>query len=380
MTFLFWVFATLIIFHYVLFGFVVILVSFLFKKRHFTNDDCPPISFIIAAYNEEKVIAQKIQNDLQLDYPQEKLEIIVVSDGSTDSTPQIVESYSNQGVRSLFNPQRMGKIAALNRAVETAKGDLLVFSDANSMFRTNALKKLVRHFADSSIGGVCGQKTVLSNSQRKASLGDSLYWKYESALKQAESNLGSIPTADGEIFSMRRKDYVPIDPKIINDDTAITLNLISKKLRVIYDKEAITEEEASLNLKDDFNVKSRMVCGGIQILTRYSKELNPFTSFFGLQFFFHKTLRYFMWSLLLGIFITNIFLINTHPFYFFFFGFQLLFYIFSLIGWCLDKKSSVPVFLYLPYYYCNVNIAAARGLYLFLKQQSLVEIWSKAQR
>ena len=380
MIYLFWTFSFLIIFHYLFFGLTVLILSKLFGKKHLIKEDTPSISFIIAAYNEEKVIVEKLKNDLELDYPKNKLEIIVVSDGSNDKTPSLVEGFKDRGVRSLHRPERQGKIAALNRAVESAQNEILVFSDANSMFRKDALKKLVRHFSDPSVGGVCGQKAIFHNDERKASLGDSLYWKYESSLKQAESFLGSIPTADGEIFSMRKKHYRAIDSKIINDDTAITLNLISQGLRVIYDKEAITEEEASLNLKDDFNVKSRMVYGGIQILKIYRRELNPFASWFGFQFFFHKTLRYFMWFLLLGVFITNLAVLGDHLFYRVFFLLQVLFYCFSAIGYLIDKRGKVPTLFYLPYYYCNVNLAAFKGFLFFLKQQSLVDIWTKAQR
>ncbi len=335
----------------------------------------------MAAYNEERIIRQKIENDLKLNYPKEKLEIIIVSDGSSDRTPDIVREYAAQGIKGMHSAPRQGKTAALNRAIAEAKNEILIFSDANSMFETDAIKKLVRHFADPSIGGVCGRKSVLQNSDRKASGGDNLYWKYESTLKQAESDLGSIPTADGEIFAMRKELYHPVDAKIINDDMAITFDILSQKKRVIYDKSAVTVEEASISLKDDFNVKSRMVYGGFQIMSLYKNELNPFTSFFGVQFFFHKTLRYLMWFLLILIFTTNIFCLNSHPFYNIFFALQVLFYLFAIIGWAMDKANIKKIILfYLPYYYCNVNLAAFKGFTFYLKQRSNVDVWKKATR
>lgn len=316
-----------------------------------------------------------------MDYPKDKIEIIVVSDGSSDSTPNIVNEYSSQGVVALHNPPREGKTAALNRAVSVAKNEILVFSDANSMFRADAIKKLVRHFADESIGGVCGRKSVRQNDNRKASDGDNLFWKYESSLKQAESNLGSIPTADGEIFALRKNLYRKINPRIINDDMAITLNILAQGKRVIYDRDAITEEEASITLSDDYNVKSRMVYGGIQILSLFKKELNPFTSFFGLQFFFHKTLRYFMWLLLLVIFVSNLFCLEVNIYYQIFLVLQSSFYTLAIIGLLCDKYAIARIKLfYLPYYYCNVNLAAFKGFLFYLKQQSTVDIWKKAVR
>lgn len=378
---LFFIIFFLICAHYVLFGIVVLILSKLFKKTHKIKDLTPSVSFIVAAYNEERIIRQKIENDLKLNYPKDKLEIIIVSDGSSDKTPDIVKEYSDQGVKGMHSAPRQGKTAALNRAIAEAKNEILIFSDANSMFESDAIKKLVRHFADPSIGGVCGRKSVLQNSDRKASAGDNLYWKYESTLKQAESDLGSIPTADGEIFAMRKELYHPVDAKIINDDMAITFDILSQRKRVIYDNSAVTVEEASISLKDDFNVKSRMVYGGFQIMSLYKKELNPFTSFFGLQFFFHKTLRYLMWLLLILIFTTNIFCLNIHPFYNTFFALQILFYLFAIIGWVMDKSNLKKIILfYLPYYYCSVNLAAFKGFTFYLKQRSNVDVWKKATR
>jgi biofilm PGA synthesis N-glycosyltransferase PgaC len=341
----------------------------------------PSVSFIVAAYNEEKIIREKIENDLKLDYPKNKIEIIIVSDGSSDSTPSIVNEYSNKDIIGLHNSQRLGKTSALNRAIIKAKNEILIFSDANSMFRPDAIKKLVRHFFDDSIGGVSGRKVVLQNKQRNASIGDNLYWNYESTLKQAESDFDSIPTADGEIFALRKSLYQPIDPKIINDDMAITFNILSQGKRVIYDKTAVTEEEASITLKDDFNVKSRMVYGGLQLIKQYKKELNPFTSFYGLQFFFHKTLRYLMWLLLGIIFISNASLIQQNIFYQIFFKLQILFYAFAIIGFIMDRlKIKKFILFYLPYYYCNVNLASFKGFLFFLKKHSNVEVWKKAIR
>lgn len=351
------------------------------REHVIDNNHLPTVSFIVAAYNEEKVIREKILNDLALDYPKMKLELIIVSDGSSDSTPSIVEEFRQDGVISLHKPEREGKIAALNRAVLVAKNEILVFSDANSLFNKNAINKLVRHFSDSSIGGVCGRKAIIDNELRVASKGDYLYWLYESSLKQAESKLGSVPTADGEIFAMRKSLYRPIDRSVINDDTAITLSIIKGQQRVIYDQEAITYEEASLSLKDDFNVKARMVYGGLQMLAEYKKELFPFLSWFGTQFFFHKTLRYFMWLLLFFIYITNAALIGSGTFYTFFFLLQSMFYFFALVGLYQYKTSGrLPLIIYLPYYYCNVNLAAAKGFLFFIKQKNLVDIWKKAKR
>ncbi|WP_413580674.1 glycosyltransferase family 2 protein [Bdellovibrio sp. HCB288] len=376
----FWIVFVAICMHYVLFGAIVYLVSRVFRKKHKISNITPSVSFVIAAYNEERVIREKILSDLKTNYPKDKIEFIVVSDGSSDRTPEVVSEFSAQGVVSLFQPQRQGKTAALNRAVATAKNEILVFSDANSMFRPDAIEKLVRHFADESIGGVCGRKSVLQHKDRKASIGDNLYWHYESALKQAESHLGSIPTADGEIFALRKSLFKEVPRELINDDLVITFNILEQGKRVIYDQEAITEEEASITLKDDFNVKSRMVYGGIQVISLYKQLLNPVGSWFGFQFFIHKTLRYFMWALLALILISNALLAGEGIFYSVFLALQVAFYVMALIGWRLDKKGAKAGIFYLQYYYCNVNLAAFKGYLFYRKQRSTVDIWKKAQR
>lgn len=378
--FLFWIIFLLITSHYFIFNILVIAFSKLFRIEHDINDNLPTISFIVAAYNEEKIINEKILNDLNLDYPKDKLQIIIVSDGSSDSTPEIAKKYQNEGVISIHRPERQGKTAALNRAIEFAQNEIIVFSDANSMFKKDALKKLVRHFADNNIGGVCGRKAVKLNNERSASTGDNLYWNIESIIKQAESDLGSIPTADGEIFAMRKALYRPIPNFIINDDMAITFNIITNGKRVIYDIEAITEEDASINLQDDYNVKARMVYGSLQILEHFFQELNPLNSWFGFQFFIHKTLRYFMWLLLLLIYLLNLTIISKHSFYLIFFSLQNTFYFFAILGYFFNKiKLNFKIF-YIPYYYCNVNIAAYKGYCFYKEKQNTVNIWKKAER
>jgi len=366
--------------HYLGFGVLIVVLSLFFRKKHNPKKSNPSVSFIIAAYNEEKIIKAKIINDLSLDYPKDKIEIIIVSDGSTDKTNIIAKEYEKNGIISIHQAKRMGKTAAINRAVSQAKNEILIFSDANSMFKKNAIKKLVRHFNNLEIGGVCGRKSIIKNKKRKASLGDNLFWHYESALKQAESNLGSIPTADGEIFACRRACFRYLNPELINDDMAITLDIISQKKRVIYDQEAITEEEASLTFKDDFNVKSRMIYGGIQIISKYKEMLNPLKSTFALQFFFHKVLRYFMWSLLVALFISNAFILEENPFFKILLLIQIAFYLMASMGYFLEKNKLNQNIFYLPYYYCNVNLAALKGFCYFIQQQPIVEIWKKAKR
>lgn len=379
---LFWLFFVLISLHYVFFGILTLALGYFVKKREGSPlEELPRVSFIVAAYNEERILRQKIENDLSMDYPQDLIEYIVVSDGSSDSTPDIALDFESRGVVSLHSPERRGKSAALNRAVKTATGQVLVFSDANSFFDNQALRKLVSHFSDVSVGGVSGRKTISGlNTSRRASLGDLIYWEYESRLKTAESKISSIPTADGEIFALRKELFEEIPESLINDDMVLTFEIVSKGFRVIYEPSAVTYEEASISLKDDFNVKARMVYGGFQVIELYWSLLNPFRSYFGFQFFIHKGLRYLMWLLLVALFLISVSLSNHRLFYALFLTLQIAFYLMALVGFILERNHKHLTLFYLPYYYCNVNLAAFKGFVLYLRKSKQVEIWKKAAR
>lgn len=382
-TFLFWAIFFLISTHYVLFPAAVCLLARFRSRPTVTAPIEPRVTLVIAAYNEEKVIAEKLVNSLALDYPREKLEILVVSDGSTDRTHALASGFAPRGVIAIHEPARRGKTAALNRAVSRARGEIVLFSDANSFYRADAVRRIVRPFADPEVGGVSGRKTILPHGERESARGDGAFWDLESRLKTAESRLGSIPTGDGEIFAVRRSAFRRLDESIINDDMAITLDLVAQGLRVVYELGAVSEEQASRTLEEDFRVKARMVSGGFQILARYRSHFFPPASGFAVQFLLHKTLRHLMPVLLLLLLWASAWLAlvpGGHVFYAVFFGLQLAFYSLAAVGFLRRgrKKNVGP--LYLPLYYCFMNLAALRGLYYFLSNADGVAVWKKAER
>lgn len=376
--FVFWIVFILITYHYFLFPVATYIIAHFCDNAVDKQEIYPKVSLIIAAYNEEKVIREKIENSLHLEYPPELLEIIVTSDGSTDSTPEITKIFNKDGLISLFDPPRRGKTAALNRAVERASGEIVVFSDANSMYDRRAIKMLVRNFFDSSVGGVCGRKSIVENEERESSRGDSLFWNIESAVKIRQSRISSITTGDGEIFAIRRKLYSKIPEEIINDDTAITFNIIRQGYRVIYEPEAISLEEASRVLKDDFNVKARMVMGGYQTIAMHAGMLFPPRNFFAIQFISHKALRWLMPILLLFLLISNVFIL--HGFYLYFLWLQMAFYLCGIAGYLMKIFAYNMRIFYLPLYYCTMNLAALLGLIYFIKRKAGVSIWKKPER
>lgn len=381
---LFFISTVLLLYNYILYPIAIIaLAKFCSKVLGSVTSNgnsafLPSVTLIIAAYNEDRVIDAKIRNSLALDYPKDHLRILVVSDGSTDATPQIVRGYENQGVLSLHEPPRRGKTAALNRAVAMSTTDIVIFSDANNLFEINALREMVKHFADPRVGGVCGLKQIHSAPARESSQGDSLYWKYESAIKEAESRLGSITTADGEIFAVRRSLYQPIDESVINDDAEITLGLVRKGYRVLYERCALSFEHASIRIEDDFHVKVRMVSGGFQTIARHWAFLLPPHSCFAFAFFSHKVLRWLAPELLILIAASSLWLVNQ-PFFLVMAILQVFFYLLAAAGWLMRNQQYRFTILYVPFYFCAMNLAALYGLWRFLTRSQSTR-WRKAER
>lgn len=375
---LFWLTFAIILYHYCGFPIVIAIMAITHGKEIDKRDITPSVSLIIAAYNEEKVMEEKIKNSFNLDYPKDKLQIIVVSDGSTDATPEIVDRYKSQGVKGLFLPERRGKTAALNRAVAVATSEIVVFSDANSMYEPKAVARLVANFNDPAIGGVCGRKNIIKNVKRESSQGDSLFWDLESKLKTMQSQAGSISNGDGEIFAIRRDLYFPISEDLINDDQAITFNIVNNGYRVVYEPLAISYEEASIIIEDDFKVKARMIAGGYQTIARYRKNIFPPRDFFSFQFLSHKIIRYVMPFLLVILLCFNLFLLKGLLLVFFLL--QLIFYLFATFGYFMKISGSSLGIFYVPYYYCSMNIAILFGFYYFLHGKDGVSIWKKATR
>jgi cellulose synthase/poly-beta-1,6-N-acetylglucosamine synthase-like glycosyltransferase len=377
---LFWACAFLLAYHYFLYPGLVIAFSRL-RPAPAPPDpaEWPSVSVIIAAYNEERVIDWKIRNTLGLDYPKDRFEVIVASDGSNDRTAEIARSFVPQGVVSLHEPARRGKTAALNRGVRQARGEIVVFSDANNEFSPDAIRRLVRHFGDPSVGGVCGAKRIKPAAERESSAGDSLFWRYESAIKVAESRIGTINNADGEIFALRRSLYKPVPEHIINDDAEITLDLIEQGKRIVYEPGAHSSEYASIHIRDDFFVKVRMVAGGYQTLAENPGALFPLRSWFAWSFFSHKTLRWLAPVFLIGTFAASVAL-AAQPLYLAALLAQVGFYALAALGWLLiGRVKSLPALLYVPFYFTTMNLAAFRGLLRFLRRSQTVH-WRRAQR
>lgn len=371
----------LFLYNYFIYPLLVISLSRLITDKHIkqidTHNNYPSVSFIVAAYNEEKVIKAKIKNTLSIDYPSELIQIIVVSDGSSDSTPKIVKEFLPKGIISLHDTERKGKSAALNRGVELSTGEIIIFSDANNDFSNDSIKQLVKHFCDPKIGAVTGAKHIYDSESRQSAMGDGLYWKYESRIKEAESVLGSITGAEGEILAVRKKLFKPINASVINDDAAITFNVVSSGYRILYEKNAKAYEEASKDLIDDFNVKVRMTAGGFQTLSLQKKYLLTHLSWFSFTFISHKILRWLAPHFLIIILISPLFLLDRLEMKILM-VLQFLFYTISLYGW-FNRNKKINKLIYIPMYFSAMNYALFVGFLRYINKNTKT-IWKKADR
>ena len=269
---------------------VLAIAGPLMRRVRQVDDAMPTVSLIISAFNEERCIERKLENALALDYPREGLEVIVASDGSTDRTAEITESFADRGVVLRGFP-RVGKTGVQNQAVRTATGDVLVFSDANGFYRPDAIRKLVRNFADPAVACVSGQLVYTADVQSAGDCERS-YWHYEKFMKRRESDLSSLIGANGSIYAVRRADYVEIDNDLISD-LVEPLALVQRGRRVVYEPEAVSVEEASTAYSVEFRRKVRILTRSMKGLLHMRALLNPFRyGIFSFQLLMHKVLRY----------------------------------------------------------------------------------------
>jgi cellulose synthase/poly-beta-1,6-N-acetylglucosamine synthase-like glycosyltransferase len=256
------------------------------------GDGLPPVSLVISAYNEAKVIARKLDNAVQLDYPKELLEIVVVSDASTDGTDEIAAAFSDRGVKVMRQPQRLGKTAGLNRIVPMLTGEIVVFSDANALYRPDALKMLVRNFADREVGYVTGEARYVEGNKTAADAGERTYWDYEIRLKRLETAMGSMVGGDGAIYAIRRVLWKALPPTAINDFLN-PLQIVTAGWRGVYEPDAVCLEDTAGNIWHEYRRRVRIVSRSWRAVLHVPETLNPFrTGWFSVSLVSHKLLRW----------------------------------------------------------------------------------------
>ncbi|HEY5327378.1 MAG TPA: glycosyltransferase family 2 protein [Mucilaginibacter sp.] len=371
---------------YGIFLYLLIKLKRVFKGKPTTlspaDDQLPACTLVVAAYNEELFIEEKIANCTQLKYPDGKLKILFITDGSTDSSPVIISRYPQ--IKLLHQPERAGKIAAVHRAMQYVNTEIVVFTDANTFLNPDAIIRICRRYDDKTVGAVAGEKRVqIDESADASAAGEGFYWKYESALKKWDSELYSVVGAAGELFSVRRSLYQDVPADTILDDFMISMLIAAKGYRIVYEPEAYAIETASENVSEELKRKVRIAAGGIQSILRLKSLFNPFKyPLLSFQYISHRVLRWTVTPFLLIV----VFALNAAlafkpgvPFYQLFFFAQILFYLLALLGFVMEKRYIRIKILFIPYYFCVMNYAVLMGIIrYFTKRQSA--IWEKAQR
>jgi poly-beta-1,6-N-acetyl-D-glucosamine synthase len=386
---LFWLCLGSILYTYAGYPLLLTLLARFRPRSQRWTGATPSVTLLITAYNEEAVIAQKLENCLALDYPPDRLQILVAVDGGADRTRDIVRQYKERGVELNFSPDRNGKMAAINRIMPQARGEIVVFSDANNLYMPETLRELVKPFADPTVGAVSGAKLILHGD---GALGESegLYWKYESFIKQQESRLGSCTGVVGEILALRRVLFEPPPEYIINDDFYMAMRLIKRSYRVVYAPQARSYERISVSAQAEQIRRTRIVAGRYQAML-HAGELLPFhRPLVVWQVVSHKFLRPLVPLAMIGTLLTNLVAViwpGRHrswsrlapPIGVILLLSQLAFYGLAWFGRQFEQTGALGKLFYLPTFLVNTNLAALTGLYRFLSGEQ-THRWQRAQR
>lgn len=366
-TLLFWLSAAALIYTYAGYPLLLSLVSTL-RPRPVRREDLKlSVSVIITAYNEERDLAAKLENTLALNYEPRLLEVIVASDCSTDRTAEIAQGFAARGVRLLRQPERLGKTAAQNAAVEQAKGEILLFSDATSTYQSNVVRAMLPSFADPSVGCVAGRLIYVDPADSRIGRGARSYWSYETFLKKHESRTGSLIGASGCLYAVRRSAYVPLYHEACSDFIVAT-KMVEQGLRAIYEPDAICTEETNRRSDKELKMRVRVIVQTFTDLWRHREMMNPLRSgFYAVQLFSHKIMRYLVPFFLIAFFAATSVLATRSVAYRVMFAMQLAGYLCALAGWALDHVGIRSRVLALPQYFVLANLASLIALYQFFR-------------
>jgi cellulose synthase/poly-beta-1,6-N-acetylglucosamine synthase-like glycosyltransferase len=388
---IFWFFLLVIFYAYLGYGillFILVRIKRLFISKPLQAEatpdvNLPEVTLFVAAYNEKDFVDAKVSNSLSLDYPEEKVKHVWITDGSTDGTDEMLRHYP--GVEVYHQPERAGKIAAMNRGMQFVKTPIVIFSDGNTMLGRESIRRIVRLFQDPGVGCVSGEKRIFNKDSVAATEG--IYWKYESLLKRWDAELYSIVGAAGELFALRTSLFRPVEPDTLLDDFMISMRIAMEGYKIQYDPEAYAIENPSATVAEELKRKIRISAGGIQSVLRLAPLLNIFRyGVLSFQYISHRVLRWTLAPLgLLVIFVTNWLLsaryglFNPLSVYTWTLAGQILFYLFSLMGWYLETKKIKLKLLFVPYYFFVMNLSVYLGLFRFVRKKQSVN-WERAKR
>ncbi len=387
---LFW--ACLLIVFYTYIGYGILLYIIIRLKRFFKgkplntalpdDDDLPTMTLMICAYNEEDVVAEKMANTLELDYPKDKLRIMWVTDGSNDQTNELLAAYPEVDI--VYSPERRGKTNALKHGLRELKTRYVAFTDANTMINTTALREIARLFMDSTVGCVSGEKRVAARKEGEmAAEGEGLYWRYESTLKKWDSELYSTMGAAGELYAIDPTLVKEVPDEALLDDFMMSMYIVDNGKRIAYTPDAYAQEYGSANIHEESKRKRRIAAGGLQSIWWLRKMLNPFRQpLVAFQYISHRVLR---WSVtpiaMVILLLVNIIMVimNAGILYTTILILQALFYLLALAGWLQNHYGYKNKLLYTAYYFVFMNLNVFRGM-AYLRSHGKSGAWEKAKR
>lgn len=383
---IFWLSVGIILYTYVGYALILLILTTIKRRVKTTaiadDNKYEAVTVLVAAYNEENSIEEKIKNCLSLDYPTARITFLFITDGSTDGTASIIRKYPS--IVHLHSDERSGKLAAVNRAMEVVATPFVIYSDANTLLNKQSIWRIMRHYADEKVGGVAGEKKVVAAGLNDTvGKGEGLYWKYESALKRLDSALYSVVGAAGELFSIRTALYSRIPNQVILDDFVQSLSVCLKGFVVRYEPGAFSQEKGSVSVKDEMERKTRISAGGFQAIVLLKKLFNVFRHpTLSFQYISHRVLRWTLAPLaLVALLISSVaaWYMGGGLFYGYFSVLQLIFYGFAIVGWVMAHNNRHPGVFYLPFYFTFMHMCVFTGFgrYLFGKQGSA---WKKAAR
>ena len=367
---IFWLSLAAIGYAYVGYPLLLIVLSRLRPRPVRSGHWTPSVTVIIAAYNEERDLAAKLENTLALDYPPSHLEIIVTSDCSSDRTDEIARSFASRGVKLHRQEERLGKTAAQNAAVTKARGEIIVFSDATTHYRPDVLRLMMPAFADKSVGCVTGRVIYQDEKDSSVGAGTQSYWNYEFFLKRHESNVCSLIGVCGCMYAVRASAYIPLYNEACSD-FIIATTMVEQGLRAVYVPEAVCTEEPNRQAKKELAARVRIISQTFSDLWRNRSVLNPLKSgFYAVQLWSHKLMRYLVPVFLIVIFVTSGWLATRSAFYAAVFVMQVAFYLAALVSWVLEKLGLtlglLGGLLALPQYFVITNLASLIAFVKFL--------------
>ena len=363
----FWLSAAALFYTYAGYPLLLALVSTIFSRRIRRGECEPTVSIIITAYNEEIDLKAKLENTLALDYPRDLIEIIVASDCSSDRTDQIAREFAAHGVRLHRQPVRGGKTAAQNAAVEQARGEIILFSDATSLYQPDVVRAMMPNFADKSVGCVAGRLVYVDPSNSRVGRGARSYWNYETFLKTHESRAGSLIGASGCLYAVRKSAYVPLYHEACSD-FIIATKMVEQGLRAIYEPRAVCREVTNQRADKELNMRVRVIAQTLNDLWRHRAMLNPFrTGFYAVQLISHKVMRYMVPFFLIGILGSSAVLASSSLVYRLVLLAQVLGYLAALVAGLLDRARVHHRLLAMPQYFVIANVASLIALYQLLR-------------